>query len=891
MRHKNRLKLGAAVILAAAAISQNAIAQDAQPSETPAEEIVVTGTLIRGIAPGGSQAIVVGQGKIEAVGAVNTSDLIASIPQAGNFLDFVGVRGSSNFSLSVNRPSLRYLGSTSASTNSTLLLLDGHRLPGMGITQSSADLDAISPTAIERVDIVTDGGSATYGSDAVGGVMNFITRKSFDGLEVRGNYGFADDYQQYNAGLIVGKVWDDVSAYVAYDFAKHDAIYGADRDWSQSLDWVNGVPSSLDCNVGNLRVGTSVYALPGLTAGLGNRCDNTELTTIYPHETKHSVLGSLTVDTGGSVSFTLKGYYVNRENLSDGGPLSVAGGVTVRNTNPFAAPILAAIPGSPASASYQFNFSPVLGNFTRQRTDMESYGFTPSMKIDAGGGWQINALANYGVGKSEFIGQLLNASPINAAITAGTFNPFNLAAPSNATALNTAIDWFQYGRARHEMINARAVVDGALLSLPAGALRIAVGGEYLHEKYAGNNSRSLTATAVAALLDRKASRSVSSLFGELNIPVFGDGFGPFHSLSITGSGRYDKYSDFGGTFNPKVGVNFAPIEWINLRGNWGKAFQAPGISDIALGGAPTFTVLALAQRPYTNPAIPANGRTTLITLGGTITPLSPQKARTWSLGFDVNPPALAGLAAGLTYYSIDFKGVIGFPPIYDPSFYRDFADKNVTYDKGAAAMQAYFQALTAEGATNAAATIAQLPGGNFDSVYGVLDSRTQNLARAKTTGLDFYLRYNRETGFGGVFLDLSGSRILTFDRQSNPTAALVDVLENGMSKLRVSSSLGADVGNLRAQLTWNHLQGFKIIPSAATLNQERIGDYNVFNLFLQYKVPGESRIARDLVLSLNVDNLFDQDPPLYRGSSGSRFGVWDSFTLGRLVRLGISKKF
>jgi iron complex outermembrane receptor protein len=891
MRFKTRLQLGAAVFLAAASFDGVAFAQEAPADEEPRGEIVVTGTLIRGIAPGGSQSIAVGEEKIAAVGAVNTSDLVASVPQAGNFLDFVGVRGNSNFSLSVNRPSLRYLGSTSASTNSTLLLLDGHRLPGMGITQSSADLDAIAPSAIERVDIVTDGGSATYGSDAVGGVMNFITRKEFDGVEMRGSYGFADNYSQYNAGVIAGKTWDGVSAYIAYDFGKHDAIYGRDRDWSQSRDWINDLPSSLDCDVGNIRVAGVVYALPGLTPGFGNRCDNTELTTIYPRETKHSVLASVVVDTGGSVSFSFKGYYVNRKNISDGGPQSVAGGVTIRDTNPFAAPILAAIPGSPASGSFQFNFSPVLGNFTRQRTDMESYGFTPSMRIDVGGDWQINALANYGIGKSEFIGQLLNAAPINAAITAGTFNPFDLSAPGNAAALAAAQDWFQYGRAKHDMMNARVVADGPLFELPAGAVRIAIGAEYLHEKYAGTNSRSITAAGIDALTDRTASRSVSSIFGELNIPVLGRDSGLFHSLSITASGRYDKYSDFGGTFNPKIGVNFAPVDWVKLRGNWGKAFQAPGISDIALGGAPTFTVLSLAQRPYTNPAIPAGDRTTLITLGGTITPLAPQKAKTWSLGFDLNPPVVEGLAIGATYYSIDFKGVIGFPPIYDPTFYRDFANKNVTYDQGNAAMQAYFETLAAQGATNAAATLAQLPGGTFDSVYGVLDSRTQNLARAKTTGLDFYARYRHDTSFGGVFLDVSGSRILTFKRQANPTAALVNVLQNGMSKLRVSSSVGADVGDLRAQLTWNHLQGFAIIPSAANLNQDKIADYNVFNLFLQYKVPGDSLIARDLVFSLNVDNLFDQDPPLYRGASGSRFGVWDSFTLGRLVRLGVSKKF
>jgi iron complex outermembrane receptor protein len=861
---------------------------DAQ-DEADAKDIVVTGTLIRGIAPGGSQAIAVGQDKIESLGAVNTSDLIASVPQAGNFLGFVGVRGSSNFSLAVNRPSLRYLGSTSASGASTLLLLDGHRMPGMGILQSSADLDAISAGAIERVDIVTDGGSSTYGSDAVGGVMNFITRKRIDGIEAKGNIGFADNYTAYNLGLSAGVNSETVSAYITYDFSKHDDVYGADLDWSQSRDWVNNVPADSACAVGNIRVGTTTYALPGLVAGLGNRCDNTELLTFYPTEEKHSALASVSFDPGGSVSFAVKAYYVNRKNTSNGGVLGFPGGTTVTSANPFAAPILASIPGSPASGTFTFNLSPALGNSTLQQSDMESWGITPTMKWNFGGGWQVNAMFNYGVGNNRFVGEILNAAPITAAIAAGTFNPFNLTAAGNATALATARDQFAFGRAKHELVNPRAIIDGPLFTLPAGEVKAAIGAEYLKEKYTGNNSRNLTAAGITTLADRTASRDIYSVFGELNIPLMGNGSGPFHSFTISASGRYDKYSDFGSTFNPKIGVNIEPVEWLALRGNWGKAFQAPGISDIALSGATTGNVLPIASRPFTNPAVPTvAGRTNLVAMGGTISPLEPQRAKTWSIGFDVKPPA-SGFAAGLTYYNIDFKGVIGILPISDPTtYYRDFPASSVIFTAGNAAMQAFFNSF---GATNAAATLAQLPGGNFDSVYGVLDSRTQNLARIKTSGLDFYVRYNHETSFGSIYADIAGNRVLKFDRQSGPTSAVVDILSLNTTKLRFGATLGANVGDLRAQVTWNHSQGYGLTPVASTLNQASVGSFNLFNLFFQYKVPGDSAIAKDLAFTLNVDNVLDKDPPLFRGADNSLFGVRNGFTIGRLIKLGVSKKF
>lgn len=909
MRIANQLAFASVSALALAA---PALAQDASSTRdnTNNDEIIVTGTLIRGIAPGGSQSIGVDQEKIASVGATNTSDLIASVPQAGNFLGFVGVRGSSNFSLAVNRPSLRYLGSTSASGATTLLLLDGHRMPGMGIIQSSPDLDAIAVGAIERVEIVTDGGSATYGSDAIGGVMNFVTRKKFDGVEVKGSVGFADDYMQYNTGITLGAAGEAISGYFSYDYNYHDSLYGRDRDWSRSLDYINSAGSSVDCPVGSIRAGGVVYALPGLTPGIGNRCDITEDRTIYPTEKKHSVFARLAFEPAGPASMAITAFYVNRKNTSDGGPLSLPTGVSITSANPFAAPYLAAIPVAPGNppittGTYFFNFSPALGNSTLQRSDMESYGITPTAKIDIGRKWQVNALMNYGVGKSEFIGQLVNSAPINAGIgTASSpffpFNPFVLTMPGNASALTAAQDWFQYGRATHQMMNGRIVADGPLFELPAGPLRIAVGAEYYWEKYAGNNSRSLTAAAIATLPDRTASRSVKSVFGEVNIPIFGDGTGPFHSLSFSAAGRYDDYSDFGSTFNPKFGAIFEPVDWLRLRGNWGKSFQAPGISDIALSGAPTFNILPLASLPFFDPANPPptdGSRPVFIAAGGTIAPLKPQTATTWSLGFDIKPPVLPGFAVGLTYYNIDFRGVIGLPPIFTPTvFYRDFPANYVRYTASTppgvldAALQSYFNTLAAQGATNTAATLNTL-GNSFSNVYAVLDGRTQNLARVKTSGLDFYARYNHETSFGGVFFDVVGSYILTFDQQSNPGAALVDTLALNTTRLRMNSTVGADIGNLRAQVTWNHAQGYAITPTAQNLQQDRINSFNVFNLFFRYEVPGKRGIAKGLAFTLNVDNVLDTDPPAFNGGANSLFGVDNGFTLGRLVKLGVSKKF
>jgi len=870
---------------------QNAATADTADEAETSGDIVVTGTLIRGIAPGGSQTIAVDQSKIAAIGAVNTSDLLAAVPQAGNFLAYASIRGTNGVNITVNRPSLRYLGNTASSSASTLVLVDGHRLPGMGVRQSTMDIDAISPNAVERVDVITDGGSATYGSDAIGGVINFITRRRFDGIEVKGSYGFADDVSQYNAGIIAGKTIGAVSAYFAYDFAKHDDLLGLDRYYAQGRDWVNNVPSDIACPVGSVRatVGatTTTYALPGLVAGLGNRCDNTEYQSLYPKEEKHSVFASVQVDTGGPVTFGVKAYYVHRNVETTFGPPALSSGVSVRNTSPY----FIALPGAPTTETFFFNLASLYGNSPPSHSSLESYGFTPELKWNMGAGWQLNAMFNFGVGDAKLLTQNLNAAEISAAATAGTFDPVNLANPVNLPALARARDWFSFGRAKHELVNTRAIVDGPLFDLPAGPVRVAIGAEFMRETYTGFSSpaSAFTAAGIAAVVDNHRSRDVTSVFGELNVPVLGAGSG-IGDLSLNLSGRYDHYSDFGSTFNPKIGVNFAPVEWLKLRGNWGTAFQAAGISLLA-DPLPSFATVSQLVRPNPKVGLAVGNRINVLAFNGPKFPLKPQEAKTWSLGFDIKPPVLEGFSAGLTYYSINVKNVIAAPSAVGSRLYIDYLDRVVTYDQGNDALKAFYDALTAQGSIGAAQTLAALPNGDFSTVYSVIDVRSTNLGRVITSGLDFYARMRKETGFGGVFADVSGNYVLTFKQQASEAAPVISTVELETTRLRLQTTLGADIGNLRAQAIWNHSQGFAITPTATNAQQSRVASFNVINLFFQYKVPGESKIAKDLTFTVNVDNLFDQDPPLYRGQISTFSGFANGFTLGRMIRLGVSKKF
>jgi iron complex outermembrane receptor protein len=178
-------------LLPAAALAQDASADGDAASS--GDDIVVTGTLVRGIAPPGANVIGVTAAAIEETGATNVNQVLQTIPQLASFGNLQQPLANSN-EVAVNRPNLRSLpGFNTSGGSSTLVLMDGHRLVGMGVTSTSPDPDIIPPGILERVEIVPDGGSAIYGSDAVAGVMNFITIKRFNGVKVYASYGIDDD--------------------------------------------------------------------------------------------------------------------------------------------------------------------------------------------------------------------------------------------------------------------------------------------------------------------------------------------------------------------------------------------------------------------------------------------------------------------------------------------------------------------------------------------------------------------------------------------------------------------------------------------------------------------------------------------------------------------------
>ena len=892
-----------AILVSVPALAQTAPdpSGSADASETPNsvdDDIVVTGTLIRGIEPVGSPVISLNRDAVVATGATTINQLLSNIPQVASFNDvpLIGTGGNSS-QLPILRPRIRNIGNNDAGASATLILIDGHRVVGAGLRQTTADPDIIPPGALERVEVIPDGGSSIYGADAVAGVINFITRRRFDGVEVDAKFGFGDNFYQIDAYATVGKDWGTGSAYVSYNYSMSDDILGRDRDYIRRYDYVAGRLADLSCAPGNITIGTTIYALPSRTPGAGNRCDTTDLATAFPKTKRHSVFGAISQDFGDSVKVDVRAFYTRRVSTMNNGPFR-SESTTVPSTNFYWQPI-----GAETSQQVSFSWEPALGaRSVIQESALDEWGITPTITWDLNDNWQFRGLANYGQSMTKVSSRQLNNTLLLAALRSSNpneaINPYNIAATQNRALIDQIANWQNYGENKQTLLNFRGILDGTLFALGGNDVRLAAGVEYIRESVAPRTGNSTIGGEGALPIRVRASRNVKAAFGELFVPIVGEGNREvmgIHSLSLSLSGRYDDYSDVGSTFNPKVGVTLEPVSGLKLRGNWGTSFNAPSLADTIGSPDGSISISFPANNNVfgVNPNFPIDfsrgAGQAMVSFGGAFPGVIPQKATTYSFGFDLQPDFAPGLRASLTYYNVDFKDQIALPPTFLPNFYSLFTNLYIMYPTREQ-VEAY-AANYPTGAQDISVLYAAAGEPAKPPVYILRDTRRRNLGRLKVSGLDFSLNYARPTGFGSMDCSFSGTYELNRETQAFNGAPTVDALVADNSYFRFATSVGANIGDhLRAQVTWNHTHGYNLTPQAAFNFQNRVDSFNVINLFARYDVKGE-KLFNDLSFTLNVNNLSDAEPPLLQGFSLVNSGFINGNTLGRVVQIGVNKKF
>ncbi len=823
-------------------------AEAANASSETDSEIVVTGTSIRGIPPTGSGLIGVSREDAKLIGAASTPELLATVPQLNSFNT---APRTSNGGLGSFAPGLRGLPPAA-----TLPLMNGHRLISGSTQQTNPDYPFLPELAIERVEIVADGASAIYGSDAVAGVVNFITRKRVSGVEANVRYGFADDYHAFNAGTIFGHDWAGGSLVAAYQYSRNSNITGADRRY-RSLDFrdAGGVDTRSavcpDANV-NLFTGT-IYAAPSLAPGL-NTCDPRGPVDLVPENRTHSAFLSARQDLSSSVTLWGDLLYSDRKDVVQAA-LPGQTFVLITAANPF----FQAPPGT--GALFEFvDFRPdnlVGADHFDQTFRVRTGNATAGIDIKLPRDFQASLYGTFNWSRNDTFQPGIDTVALTAAAAGTTLDtaldPFGTRTNPAVVAaiLDNPTDFTNRQRTR---IGA-AKIDGPLAHLPGGDLKIALGAEYRRETYMQRGSSG------GVGFPEDLGRKVTSVYGELFVPIFGpDNAAPmFQSLALSLSGRYDHYSDFGSTTNPKVGLTWEPVDGLNLRGSYGRSFRAPGLRDLGSTVGSYYAAAALVDAfGARDPLRGAAQVGTMLLFGGNAN-LMPEKARTFSLGADVRPSFAPGLTASATFYDIKYRDVIGTPSglgalvFTDPTFaalvLRDPTDEQVSAAISDTVPFFY--------------TFSAVP-----EIGNILDLRQGNFGIRRTNGIDFDVRYRRDAGFGTVFGGIAGNYILKYRTQLSPTSLVSNSLDAGIPRTTLRTTLGLTAGPVTLVNFVNHRSGVTAsfaTPTGSSLYHAK--SYTTVDLRLSLKLP-DTGFMKGTEIGLQINDLFDKRPPYFPGTDG-----------------------
>jgi iron complex outermembrane receptor protein len=834
-------------------------------SDMAVEEIVVTGTSIRGAAPVGSALISVTRDQITAIGAQTTQDIIRNTPAFGAFGQ--ALVPTNDFGQVGIKPSIHNIGN-----GATLTLLNGHRLVGAGILQTNADPSVIPPAAVERIEVIADGASAIYGSDAVAGVVNIILRKNFNGAELSARYGFADDYKTVDLNGVVGKSWGTGSIMVAGEYTANDSLFGRNRDYViQDQRPIGFTDQRSNASIPpNITTQGATYAYPGFGT-TPNLYDTSQVGSLIPRSRRYSAAAYARQELSDKIELYSDAFYSRRKSVVTVDP----GGQnpTIATSNPF----FVRVPGTTANSEIaRLNLLPLIGPL-HTPSKLEGMGIVLGTNVDIGHDFRITVEGNLGheddTNKQDTINSTAFAAAAAGTTAAIALDPFtgrtNSAVVAGFVGVNDA-------RNIQNLREAMAKIDGPLFRLPGGAVKIAAGIQYHYESL----KQSFNTIGVSGTLVSKLNRDFLSQYAEFLVPVFGNDFAfpMLRKVDISASIRHDKYNDVGNTTNPKFGINWSPTRGMNLHASYGTSFRAPPLADKNPASIDTRVQPLLASTQFAPPgAVPSN----YFYLAGSDPNLTPEKAKTYSAGGDYSPPFIPGLTVGATWWRVNYSNIIAiaFPPaLYtDPSLAPYFTNNPTD-----AQIASFIGNLRVDGlaATDQASKVAYLSGATR-----MIDLRRKNLGVLDARGIDFTFNYRRPIGPGTFLANWSGTRVSSWKTKVSPTAPTIDNFSAGTQiRWRWRASASYQLGGANLLLAYNYVGRYTNLGVAA---QPTVKPYRTLDLAASYEIKG-SGLLNGLEFTLNVDNLADQDPPLR--FSGNGYSTVSN-PLGRTITFGLRKKF
>ncbi|MGJ9420259.1 TonB-dependent receptor [Massilia sp. CMS3.1] len=876
------------------------------------ERVIVTGSSIKRI--DGETALpvqILKREDIERTGASSTEELVkqlSSLSSAGSSTTAANASGYGGGSIAT--VSLRGLGGAR-----TLVLVNGRRVSvygggSAGAAGSSVDVNSIPLAAIERVEVLKDGASAVYGSDAIAGVVNFILRKDFTGIEATANYGQTSDHlgRDRKASLFggFGNFADDGwNLTTSLTVQKADAIPGSARVYARRLNAAeqNDYTSSIafPANVVLNNRGTlGNPALPNcgpvslVSPFSSTRCtyDNSPFVSLQPDVQKASFManGRLRL-TGDAEAYFESGYTKNKiTSTTQAVPLAYNAVTTASNPYvPAFQQLIAQYPGMaarygtnigrggfilvPSSPYYPTAFAaangltglPLLLNYrdvangSRTTRDMSENGRLVAGVRGSVAGWDMDSAFLYSQSKvrQNLLSGYAQYSRVLPIFNSGVINPFGDTADASALEAVRAAEF--RGTSYSSKTSTTSVdVKGSreIWILPAGAVGMALGAELRREKFNYDPSVAIQTGDIAGLGGNAfpvvGARNVGSVYAELSIPIL-------DKLDADVAVRYDTYEGVGRTVNPKASLRWQPTTTLMLRSAVGKGFRAPSLTDLNTPQATGIT--GNGSRDYLRCPTLATGAPRdcnfqFTTVTGGNPNLKPEKSVSITAGVMWEPIKNASIS--LDAFRIDLEDAIVVGGLSSVYFLAN------------AERTAQFAQFINRGA----------PDGNAAGV-GPIESIVQtnaNLFKTKVAGVDvdgvYRLRLDEKNRLN---LRLSGTYMDKYDTQG-PDGSFTSALDQALNAaggvvLRWKHNAGVtwETGPFAMTVLQNYQKAYKdalanLAPAGTP--QRKVRSYQTFDLQLAYAGLKNTKLA------LGVKNLADRDPP-YTNLTSNFLGGYD----------------
>ncbi|MBA4090940.1 MAG: TonB-dependent receptor-like protein [Sphingobium sp.] len=729
--------------------------------------IIVTGSHIRGAASA-SPVYRYDTATARDQGVTDMRGLAAAIPQNFTGGQNPGIGYGAEGAGSTNIDSSTALNLRGLGPGSTLTLLNGHRM-AYNLSNQSVDFSSIPFAAVDRVEIMPDGASALYGSDAIGGVANVILKNDFRGFSANAVIGAATDggYVTQSYNLVGGTAWQSGSLMLTGNYDRSTDIVAGDRSFT---------------------AGANPYL------------------TLYPPLRSHAVVGSAHQDIGPNLTLAIDALYSARKAsrdtpYTDVGPVELDGFVST-------------------SASRNFSIA-------------------PSVRLRLSG-WTFDLIGTYGTSH----------------LTSGDQS---YPGPYREVKLG------------NETISAEFSAEGTLLALPAGDLGLAFGGGFRTDEFVYH----LPSNPLRARQDNYFG------YAEVSIPLTSptQAIPAFYRTSLSAAIRYEDYPGMGRLATPKVGFIWSPTADLDVKLGWGRSFKAPTLYQRF---NPTIAYLFPGDL-YGSREAPEGQ--TIISVQGGKNDLRPEKADSFTAGLVVHPRAVPELDLAISLFKVTYRNRVVAPipstskALIDP-VYADF----VTFMPSAADIASTI-AMSPMGLSNQTGT-----SDPFDpaSVFAIVDSRTQNVARDKIKGVDVSLAYQVKTHGTGTFNFHANATYLRSSR----------VLIDGLPEIVLAGKVFSPPHlKLRGGVGWA-LDGVMVNGVAnyigGVTDNRRLATTKIRGLTsidLSAKVRAGS-VDNGVDVQLSVLNIFNAKPAIIRGSSlEAPFDTTNYPSIGRYVSLSFTKGF